>query len=61
MKTNRYVIVLSVVFGLLVWIIDSVIDYFVFYEGTMLELLITDVPLHELYIRLIIIAFFICV
>ncbi len=59
MRIKHKVIAISTLFGLLVWVIDSVIDYFVFYEGTMLELLITDVPIHEIYMRLVIIACFI--
>ncbi len=58
MKTEHKVITVSVMFGLLFWIFDAVLDYLTFYEGTMLELLITDVPPHEIYIRLSVIAFF---
>jgi len=58
MKTEHEVIAVSVMFGLLVWIIDAVMDYLFFYEGTLLELLITDVPPHEIYIRSLTILFF---
>ena len=58
MKTERKVIAVSVMFGLLVWIVDAVLDYLLFYEGTLLGLLITDVPGHELYIRSFTIASF---
>ncbi|MBW8041648.1 MAG: hypothetical protein FVQ85_16855 [Planctomycetes bacterium] len=59
MKTKYVVIGLSVVFGLAVWVIDAALDSFFFYEGTFWELLIADIPKHEIYIRLIILAFFI--
>ena len=58
MKTEHKVIVVSVMFGLLVWIFDAVMDYLFFYKGTLLELLITDLPSHELYIRLLVMVFF---
>lgn len=58
MKIERKIIAISVMFGLLAWIADSVLDYLLFYEETFLELLITDVPSHELYIRSFVIACF---
>ncbi len=58
MKTEHKVIAVSFMFGLLAWIFDAVIDYLFFFKGTLLELLITDVPLHEVYIRLLVMAFF---
>ncbi|MBL7073887.1 PAS domain S-box protein [candidate division KSB1 bacterium] len=58
MKTKHKVIAVSVMLGLLVWVVDAVLDYLIFYEGTLLGLLITDVPNHELYIRLVMIACF---
>jgi PAS domain S-box-containing protein len=41
----------SIALGLFVWIIDAGLDYFFFYSGTFLDLLILHVPSHELYIR----------
>ncbi len=61
MKTERWVIVLSIVCGLLVWLIDAMLDYFIFYEevrGTFLEMLLTEPPAHEVYIRLLILTAF---
>lgn len=58
MKTENKIILGSVALGLFIWIADALLDYFIFYEGTFTELLITDVPSHELYIRLLIIACF---
>ena len=58
MKTETKVIALSIFIGLIVWIIDSVLDYFIFYEGTFLDLLLFDVPNHEIYIRLVVLIIF---
>ncbi|MEE8358001.1 MAG: hypothetical protein V3R82_01125, partial [Candidatus Hydrothermarchaeales archaeon] len=59
MKTEHKVIVLSAVLGLFFWVVDAVLDYFFFYEGTFLEILISDVPIHELYIRSVVLFLFI--
>ncbi len=48
---NYKIIVYSFIAGLLVWVIDSVFDSIIFYEGSFWELLITDIPKHEVYIR----------
>ena len=38
--------------GVLVWIVDSILDYFFFYEGAAFwDLFLLDIPIHELYIR----------
>ena len=38
--------------GFLAGFIDTIFDYFIFYQGqSFLELLVTDVPQHEIYIR----------
>ena len=58
MKTETNVIALSIFIGLIVWIIDAVLDYFIFYEGTFLDLLIFDVPNHEIYIRSVVLFIF---
>ena len=58
-RAEYKIIALSVIFGLCVWIIDAVLDYLTFYEGTFLGLLITDVPRHEIYIRLVIFGSFV--
>ncbi len=59
MKTKYKVVALSIVFGLFVWVIDAVLDYFIFYQGPFWELLITGIPKHEIYIRSVILASFI--
>ncbi|MDP8247806.1 MAG: PAS domain S-box protein [Candidatus Tritonobacter lacicola] len=58
MKRETQVILLSVFFGLLVWVLNALSDYFFFYREPFLDLLILNVPPIELYIRLIVIVFF---
>jgi two-component sensor histidine kinase len=56
---NYYILLLSGLFGGAVWLIDATLDYFIFYPGlSFIELLATDIPEHELYIRLVILAIF---
>jgi PAS domain S-box-containing protein len=57
MKRRYGIIIVSVLFGLLVWVIDAGFDFFIFYEEGFLDLLILDVPSHEIYIRTV---FFLC-
>jgi PAS domain S-box-containing protein len=50
----------SLIFSIIIWILDSIIDYLFFYNGTFIDLLILEVPPHEVYIRVfIILAIFI--
>lgn len=46
------IIVLSICFGLLAGLIDSIADYS-FYEGRFLELVLLRPPAHEIYTRLL--------
>lgn len=58
MKKEIRIIVLSFFFGVLAWVSDTVVDYLFFYRGTFLDLLILDVPSHEVYFRSQVIIFF---
>lgn len=58
MKIENRVIGISILLGLLTGSIDSVIDYFVFYEKPFWDLLIFDVPMFEIYVRFIILIIF---
>ncbi|UCC79233.1 MAG: PAS domain S-box protein [Candidatus Zixiibacteriota bacterium] len=53
------IISLSVLFAFLVYILDVVFEYYVFYKEGFWNLLILNVPPHELFMRLVIIALFI--
>ena len=52
----KKIIALSIAFGLFLWVVDAALDSYLFYEGTFCELLIYDVPRHEVYIRLVILT-----
>jgi len=58
-KIEKKYFVLSVVLGLGVGLIDSIIDYFIFYEKTFLDILLFDVPAIEVFMRSIILAVFV--
>jgi two-component system cell cycle sensor histidine kinase/response regulator CckA len=49
-------IILSAVVGLSFWVVQAALDALVFAEGSFLDLLIFDVPGHELYSRLVVLA-----
>jgi signal transduction histidine kinase len=56
MKTEHKIILVSAVFGLGAWVIESVLDYLFYYEGSFYDLLVLDVPSHEIYVRTIILT-----
>lgn len=58
--STKRIILLSLLFGILVWIMDAFMDYITFYrgQGTFFELLLLAPPPHELYIRILIILLF---
>ncbi|UCG17266.1 MAG: response regulator [Phycisphaerales bacterium] len=58
MRREYRVITLSAGLGAIAWTLDAALDYLVFYDGTFWGLLLTDVPRHDLYIRLIVLATF---
>ncbi len=53
------IISLSILFALLVYILDTVLEYYIFYKEGFWNLLILNVPPHELFMRLVIIVLFI--
>jgi diguanylate cyclase (GGDEF)-like protein/PAS domain S-box-containing protein len=59
MKIEHKVVVVSIAFGLFVWVIDAVWGYVFLEKGTLLGLLITDVPRYELYLRSVVMACFV--
>lgn len=60
MKSENKVLLWSLLFGLLFWIVDAILDSAIFYResGTFLEILILDPPSHELYIRTVFLLLF---
>ena len=57
-KIKHKVIAVSILFGFAFWIIDTVLQHFIFFKGTFLDLLILKIPQHALYIRFMILGFF---
>ena len=57
MRIQGKIIGVSVFCGLLAWGMDAAIDWAVFYDGTLLELMLTDVPSHEIYARSVFLLF----
>ncbi len=59
MKVKHVIILTSLAFGGVFWVIDALLDYYFFYSGeTFLGLLIWDVPRREVYSRSVISACF---
>ncbi|MEE9152263.1 MAG: PAS domain-containing sensor histidine kinase [Thermoplasmata archaeon] len=59
MRTEHKIIGFSIIFGLFVWVLDAIVDHFLFHERPFFENLIFDVPIHDIYMRSVIIAVFI--
>lgn len=59
MKTKEFIIIAaSFMVGVLVWVSDSALDSLFFYEGSFADLLLLDVPKHEIYFRTNVVIFF---
>jgi len=60
MKLNKKVLFVSILLGLFVGIVDTMLDYVYFYNnGNFFDLLILNVPEHEIYIRSVILFCFV--
>ncbi|MFB6206016.1 MAG: PAS domain-containing protein, partial [Haloglomus sp.] len=55
---DRRIVGVAVVMGLGLWVLDAALDAWLFFDGTVLALLVTDVPVHELYIRTVMLGSF---
>ncbi|MCB2192506.1 MAG: response regulator [Deltaproteobacteria bacterium] len=58
MRTSHKIVALALLLGLFLWFLDGFMDYLWFYQGSFWGLQILDVPPHELYVRLLILACF---
>jgi PAS domain S-box-containing protein len=58
LRNETAVLAIAVLLGLLVGLADTLLDYWCFYEGTFWELAITNVPAHEVYVRILILISF---
>ncbi len=59
MKTEKWIILLSFVFGLVFWFVDGLLDFLFFYEQGFWDVVILRVPGHEIYIRSLGLVFFV--
>jgi len=59
MKDGKKFIALSIAFGLSFWVVEAALDSYLFDEGKFWDRLIYEVPKHEVYNRLVILAIFI--
>lgn len=53
MKVEYKVVIASVICGLFMWVIDAVVDYMFFFQGTFWESMITAVAPHDAYARVL--------
>jgi len=58
-KVETKVFLLSMIGGVLCWVIDGILDYLVFCEGAFWELMITRVPAVKLYFRSVVFFLFV--
>ncbi len=58
MTVQNRIMLLSVGLGFFAWMIDAILDYAIFYESSFLDLLLFNIPNHELYIRSLIFGCF---
>ncbi len=59
-KTEDKIIGFSIILGLLYWIVDAVLNYYyLYYNGTLVEMLILNVPINILYLRSFVVMLFV--
>ena len=58
MKTEHKIVVISVMLGLLFWVVDALVDGHFFLDKSFWEVLVLDVPPYEIYIRSLGMGFF---
>ena len=59
-RVDYSILLLSLLFGLSVWFIDALIDYFFHYRSqyTFSEILLTDIPGHDIFTRIAVTVLF---
>ncbi|MCK4323218.1 MAG: hypothetical protein KAW89_01710 [Armatimonadetes bacterium] len=58
MRAEDKVVVASLILGLTVWVVDSALTYFFIHTTPFWDLLIVDVPRHDLYARSLVLVCF---
>jgi PAS domain S-box-containing protein len=56
MKSENKVIAGAFAVGIAIWLIDAIVDSFFFYGRTVTDLVLFDVPAHELYMRTLVLV-----
>lgn len=51
MKTKNKIIIITIFLTMLFWVVDAALDYFFYYEGSFLEVLIFGLSAQEIYMR----------
>ena len=60
MKTEHNILITSIILGLLMGFIDTILDFLFFYPGqSFWGILVSDVPQHEIYTRFLIFVCFV--
>jgi PAS domain S-box-containing protein len=59
MSIKQKIIASSIGVGIIFWFIDTFVAYTVLYRGSFFSLLITDVPRTSVYVRLLVLGFFV--
>ena len=58
-KAPAMILFISLMLGIIIWVADAGLDYFFYYENGFLDLLLLNPPLHEIYIRFLILFCFV--
>lgn len=58
MRDSNKIVIIAIIFGFSIWLLDSVVDYYFYYNKTITQLAVTNIPPHEIYIRAVGIFFF---
>ncbi|MFO7944540.1 MAG: PAS domain S-box protein [Anaerolineales bacterium] len=58
-KQRRVPLLLSIGLGVLFWVVDALLDHFIFYSRTFLDVLILNPPRSELYNRILVLVLFV--
>ncbi len=58
-RAEMLILLVALLMGLLLGLIDTLLDYWLFYERPFMEILITNVPSHEIWMRCLILFSFV--
>ncbi|MGB2601533.1 MAG: hypothetical protein WBD00_04960 [Candidatus Omnitrophota bacterium] len=58
MKVEHKIVLAAVILGLSMWVLDAVVDYLFFFQGTFWQSVVTMVAPHDAYLRVVIMIVF---